>query len=166
MLKMAAGHGVFLPFDVAYDPLNLTRLDEKMYNNVTMASYIETADAQCLISCKYKDCYAEDHTPVILSSEARDRPFFDLYVSNEPEIITVFLPMFPFMDFLVFTLSCVSFWFGFSPLHFLQNLTLYWKSKRDLKERQRYVQWLKRYEKRAHLSTRAACQAKNMLTRT
>lgn len=76
-------------------------------------------EERCRIKCPMKDCRYNDFIPVILSAGDSFNPEFRLHATNHPLIRQTALAKMDLTEYVTFVLSCISFWFGFSPLGFL-----------------------------------------------
>src|SRR6185437_10959782 len=79
----------------------------------------------CNDSCGQADCVTETVVPHLISSlllgdNYNKGPFkiffLRVYPSMEPVVIVTSWSKDAFIDFVVYILSCLSFWFGFCPL--------------------------------------------------
>ncbi|KAI1286174.1 hypothetical protein HDE_11165 [Halotydeus destructor] len=105
-----------LPFSVAiYDEAELPLITKQQLKNGTIRQTLDGAEKLCTKKCASASCTSIDYTPVVISSAGQDRPFLDLYITNEPETIVDYLAKQSMIDVTVYVLSCIGFWFGFSP---------------------------------------------------
>lgn len=82
----------------------------------------ENIDELCANKCKKANCMVVHHVPHIVRSQPLPNIAFELFVSSDPEIVSESKPEISFIDFATFTLSCIGFWLGFSPLVFFSDL--------------------------------------------
>lgn len=106
-------------------PYNLTT---HSMTNEAVKQLSERKVVNCLLKCSSHDCYKVDYVPKIHASSPQRNLSFNMLAPNEPDIITVMKPMLYFIDFLTYTLSCLSFWLGFSPFLFLIRRNLFEKT--------------------------------------
>ncbi|KAI1305848.1 hypothetical protein HDE_01195 [Halotydeus destructor] len=109
-----------LPFSVALYDANLTTMviQQVDIENGSYTRLLNQMDAVCTSKCPWSDCHANDHVAVILTSFASLDLGFELYLTNEPYVITEHKARQMLIDYVSFILSCISFWFGFSPYSF------------------------------------------------
>ena len=107
--------------DETVDYQSLAESDLSLISNNQKLANLEQ---QCQSKCSKADCVSADFVPKIISAESSKFPGFELYASNEPEIITMFKAKISFVDYLSFALSCTGFWLGFSPLSFLVKMDI------------------------------------------
>ncbi|KAI1286181.1 hypothetical protein HDE_11182 [Halotydeus destructor] len=105
-----------LPFSIAiYDEPEIQIISERQLDNETLRKTLDGAESFCTRKCPSANCMSTDYTPVIMSSAGQQKPALDLYITNEPETTVDFLPKQLMVDVTVYILSCIGFWFGFSP---------------------------------------------------
>lgn len=92
----------------------------------------------CNEFCRQPDCVAEAVTPRLMSNEknyAPNKKFAKMTIRNgsleiisisvfpphEPVVIVISAPKIHRIDFVVYILSCLSFWYGFCPLQFADS---------------------------------------------
>ena len=77
---------------------------------------------KCKSSCNRADCYTESIVPELILSASHGKYSeisnltIVIYSSKDPVITVTTIPKMELTDFIVFILSCLSFWFGLCPL--------------------------------------------------
>ena len=113
--------------------LDKVPFDVTIYENLTEPfSYtfkyddhqIGTLRNTCSSICAKPDCFHETVTPKLISTEDGTKFYVNIYPPDEPDIITQHVPQMKLVDFVTYLLSCISFWFGFSPFTFLVKTKL------------------------------------------
>lgn len=91
---------------------------------------------RCQMSCSQPDCYTEYITPSFIWMDNADFETdpegyeidLHLHPPKEPTVVVTSKEKLILLDFVVYILSCLSFWFGFCPLSFANSLS---SSRRD-----------------------------------
>lgn len=92
-------------------------------------------EEECRKRCRMKDCRYNDFIPSILSTGDSNYPEFRLHATNHPVVRQTAVAKINMTEYVTFVLSCVSFWFGFSPLDFLlQGKSIIYMRKRGRDE--------------------------------
>ncbi|KAI1300148.1 hypothetical protein HDE_03510 [Halotydeus destructor] len=111
-----------IPFSiVVYDKTDIPYVTRKLYRNETLALSLYKIEHTCNLTCSYPDCNDVDYIPVVITTEGLDHLLYDMYVTNEPITRTVFIAKFGLQDYAIYISTCISFWFGFSPLYFMAS---------------------------------------------
>lgn len=76
-------------------------------------------DELCNDKCKEPDCKSVLFVPKIVGTTESEDFEYELYLSVDPVISTKLKPEINIIDFVTYILSCIGFWFGFSPLVFI-----------------------------------------------
>lgn len=76
-------------------------------------------EEECINKCPQSDCLKEDFIPIILATGKSFIPQIKLYATNAPIIQQESVPKLRLLEYIIYILSCVSFWLGLSPLEFL-----------------------------------------------
>lgn len=84
----------------------------------------------CKKICGQADCHEESVVPQLLSNEQGERrdikrPILrmDIFPPRDQIVTVTSTPKVSFLDFIVYTLSCLSFWYGFCPLTAADNVS-------------------------------------------
>ena len=77
--------------------------------------------AICDEKCKRPDCYFEDMSSKFVGPEEKEFIYISLYPPDEPEVVVKHAPQMELLDFVTYILSCISFWFGWSPFYSLKD---------------------------------------------
>lgn len=104
-----------------YEHLNYTIISYEDIENQTFMSGLRNTMNACQSKCFKKDCTKVEFVPLPISSMASFNNRFALYASTYPIIVSTYKPLITFIDFVTYLLSCLSFWFGFSPFAFFQD---------------------------------------------
>ncbi|KAI1300141.1 hypothetical protein HDE_03509 [Halotydeus destructor] len=110
-----------VPFSVAtYEPVDKLYFSEKQFkeNDTLLMGALDIED-QCRMKCIRSNCLEITYVPFVVNTSPTDKIHFDFHVTSEPEVNTILVAKFEAMDYAVYVLSCISFWFGFSPLGFM-----------------------------------------------
>lgn len=99
----------------------------------------------CNNTCHRPDCHTERVIPQRIASLSREDPgpqrkmFIKVYPTNQPIVIVTSTAKLSLIDFVVYILSCLSFWFGFCPLNVAKSrrVTGEKPSKEDVELRER-----------------------------
>ncbi|KAI1286291.1 hypothetical protein HDE_11172 [Halotydeus destructor] len=120
-----------LPFSIAiYDEPEIQMITAKLLKNETISQTLDGAETLCVRKCPSANCISIDYTPVILSSAGQQDPILDLYITNEPETTVDYLPKQLMVDVTVYVLSCIGFWFGFSPFLAMMDIEKHFQARR------------------------------------
>ncbi|KAI1286182.1 hypothetical protein HDE_11183 [Halotydeus destructor] len=123
-----------LPFSIAlYDKPEMQLIAENDLKNETIRRTLDIAETKCGVACP-ANCHSTDYTPLIISSAGQQKPFLDLYITNEPDITAHFIAKQSLIDITVYVLSCIGFWFGFSPLAAMMDVEQLVRSKINKKK--------------------------------
>ncbi|KAI1286231.1 hypothetical protein HDE_11164 [Halotydeus destructor] len=126
-----------LPFSIAiYDEAELQLITRQQLKNETISKTLDSAEELCIAKCASASCLSTEYTPVIISSAGHDRPYLDLYITNEPETAVAYLAKHTLVDVTVYVLSSLGFWFGFSPFLSMLNIDRRIRSKYHRKQSQ------------------------------
>ena len=125
-LKNSAVDGLQkLPFEAAlYEAVDLPLISKSDLANANLSNALHKFEKQCENKCKQQECLIEDFSPKIIAFSESHMISLEMYASNEPIVITTFLPLSNIIDYVTFVLSCISFWFGWSPLYFMKDINL------------------------------------------
>jgi len=114
-----------MPFGVAiYEPSAIKVVSNDDVANSSMGKDLYAIEKTCRLKCSQPDCIVEDFSPKVIQSEKLVCGGFELYATNEPDVITEFKEKTSFVDYITMLLSCIGFWFGFSPLFFLRDVDI------------------------------------------
>ena len=113
-----------IPFEIAItQPLDVRMISGyDLKTNASHKTALKAIEAICEKSCQRIDCFIEDYSPKIVATSTSNELSFELYAPNQPEVVTTFLPIANIVDYITLALSCISFWFGWSPMYFLRKL--------------------------------------------
>lgn len=103
--------GLVSPSIPTFEPSN-------QYRSMEWKPEYRKYEEECRKRCPMKDCRYNDFIPSILSVGDNDGPQFRLYATNHPVIRQTAVAKMNMTEYVTFVLSCISFWFGFSPLDF------------------------------------------------
>ncbi|KAI1290389.1 hypothetical protein HDE_09016 [Halotydeus destructor] len=78
-------------------------------------SQLEEMVRYCSKACGHEACYTEHFEPIQVGTLEFDLLAFALYLPGQPALLVTALPQTELIDYIILILSCVSFWFGFSP---------------------------------------------------
>ena len=81
-----------------------------------MSLYFSIWDMECNLECSKPDCTTKEFVPKLITTSLDDHIILDLYISNQPDIHTELNPKLLLIDLIVYVLSTISFWFGFSVI--------------------------------------------------
>ncbi|KAI1301391.1 hypothetical protein HDE_03047 [Halotydeus destructor] len=116
----------FVPFSVSsYESLNVTLMDVTHNNDDIVMDKLRKLERDCSERCKQKDCFKMEYTPKLISTiKDTNSVVVELYSPNEPGIQSVSKPKITLIDYVTYVLSCLGFWFAFSPLVFMEQKLL------------------------------------------
>lgn len=114
---------------------NPTFLKERLFRNSASSTAKEEKfatlrqiEANCHNKvCAFSDCKKDSYILSLVYKELATTPGIAMFEPDRPDIITIFTPKISGIDYITYVLSCLGFWFGFSPLMFL---TKSWFAKR------------------------------------
>ena len=124
LLKKMKPHEVY-PFDVVISPdkHNLTwkRFVPPEYpDNVAFMKQTQDYREDCRKKCRH-DCHRSIYVPITESIGKNDVLSLVLYASREPNVRIKAQPTLGFIDFATYILSCVGFWFSWSPVSLIPS---------------------------------------------
>lgn len=104
-------------FEYPYCPVS--REDLK---NETFQKQLTQLELACKHKCERPNCYEEIYIPKVVSVQHKFPRViqFTLLLPNEPDLIATAQPLITTVDLITYILSCISFWFGFSPLQLVR----------------------------------------------
>lgn len=120
MLNKMNPHKMY-PFDVVIDPerhnLSWKRFVPPDYpKQLEFMNLTQKYRIDCRKECSHDDCHGILFVPIVLSVSKTELLTIHLYVSNEPHIRINVQSTLALVDFTTYILSCVGFWYAWSPL--------------------------------------------------
>lgn len=113
-----------LPFSVLIDsPIRLPIISKEDNSNELFMKKLGQLQKDCGVLCKRKDCFKEEFIPKVFYTTQEENIMLELYGSNEPTIASQESAYLNIIDYITYIVSCISFWFGFSPVAFLISLS-------------------------------------------
>lgn len=91
--------------------------------------------AMCESLCRHPDCYLEHVVPIRMGYEVVQGKkklstlMLGIHPPKEPVVVVKTKEKLMLLDFVVYVLSCLSFWFGFCPLSAAKHKALFGKAK-------------------------------------
>lgn len=86
-------------------------------------SLFHEIELNCTSKCYRRDCITEDYVPNVVSAIENENIIINFNAPNQPDVLAVFRPVLPLVDYVTYILSSASFWLGFSPYVFLVNIS-------------------------------------------
>ena len=109
-----------VPFSIMVNqPVDLPMMSFRDDGNDTISKKLFQLEQRCSRNCTRKDCIKMEFVPKVMSSMKSDNLTIELYAPNEPGIVSIYKPKISLIDYITYVLSCIGFWFAFSPLVFL-----------------------------------------------
>ncbi|KAI1290393.1 hypothetical protein HDE_09017 [Halotydeus destructor] len=76
----------------------------------------------CSRTCRHQSCYTENFDPHLMGSVEGESMELAFYMTGQPDVLVTAIPLTELIDYVIMMLSCLAFWFGFSPFHSLLRL--------------------------------------------
>lgn len=108
-------------------PLDVRILSVAEFHDSKLSLKFNTIKDFCQAKCSRTDCVETVHSPRVVAMGPAPYIVLQLTVSETPEIITTYIPRIGSIEYVIYVLSCTSFWFGFSALAFLEKNNLFRK---------------------------------------
>lgn len=110
-----------LPFTALIEnPYNIHHLGKQDIKDKVVKDRIIQLEDACEQLCSRPDCEEETFiSKIVAEQRVSNNIRLILVIPNEPDIIAVAEPLLTAVDFITYILSCISFWFGFSPLQLI-----------------------------------------------
>ena len=114
-----------IPSEIAqYQPSKLLTMTYPQYEQLPIRNTVSNIRDTCRTICSKPDCHHKHYVPLIVQSNKDTEMAFEVYPSIEPHVVTIFIEKFALFDYVTLVVSCISFWFGWSPYYFLTRTNL------------------------------------------
>ena len=94
----------------------------QVVTNNSIRDHIRSIVAHCDELTKPPDCARYEYLPRLVSQMSSTRFAIQLIIPNEPDVSILFQVKMNFAEYLTYTFSCLSFWFGISVLKLTNQL--------------------------------------------
>lgn len=89
------------------------------YANKTFEKHMQVITDSCLSKCSQSDCFEIAHSVRVTATGPDENLSLLLLIPETPDIITTYVARLGLVEYVIYVLSCISFWFGFNALSFL-----------------------------------------------
>ncbi|KAI1287080.1 hypothetical protein HDE_10412 [Halotydeus destructor] len=125
LLKLSIERLQRVPFSVMVTNSSTEYADVSRYDNYNSSfmEQLKRLEDICSGKCQQRDCVKLNYAPVIMSKEQFKEPMFELYASNVPVLESYAKSTLPFVDFITYIVSCISFWLGLNFLDLMSDIS-------------------------------------------
>lgn len=94
------------------------------FSSTSNESYSLEISNHCLNQCNRQDCKKQFFSPSLKSESIAENNIvrIDVRIPSAPTTYIMYMPRMNLIDFVTYVLSYISFWLGWSPLGFLQDI--------------------------------------------